>query len=226
MTGATSRGPCSRTMSTTVFTRSSASDADTQLDAILASDIQDTHLTLKPRKVDPNPRPVRIVRAPRSDWVLLTTLVDVRTYPAQGLADLYHQRWSIEELYKTIKQTLSMEAFHAQSLRGVQQELSAGMTLIALARLMTNDCERLINDHRHTRGGLLANQKNALSAVHDGFEAMLLGFATSCATFVRTTIARIADCMQPRSTSITVLSSVFPEADWQMEATKTRLMAA
>jgi len=181
-------------MSTTVFTRSSASDAGTQLDAILASDIQDTHLTLKPRKVDPEPRTVRIVRA--SSWVLLTTLVDARTYPAQGLADLYHQRWSIEELYKTIKQTLSMEAFHAQSLRGVRQELSAGMTLIALARLMTNDCERLINDHRHTRGGLLANQKNALSAVHDGFEAMLLGFAKSCAAFVSTAMARIADCMQ------------------------------
>ena len=168
--------------------------ADPQLDAILASNIQDTHLTLKPRKVDPEPRTVRIVRA--SSWVLLTTLVDARTYPAQGLADLYHQRWSIEELYKTIKQTLSMEAFHAQSLRGVQQELSAGMTLIALARLMTNDCERLINDHRHTRGGLLANQKNALSAVHDGFEAMLLGFAKSCAAFVSTAMARIADCMQ------------------------------
>ena len=42
------------------------------------------------------------------------------------------------------------------------------MTLIALARLMTNNCERLINDHRHTRGGLLANQKNALSAVMTG----------------------------------------------------------
>ena len=129
--------------------------ADMQLEAILASDIQDTLLTLKPRKVDPEPRTVRIVRAPRSDWVLLTTLLDARTCPAQGLADLYHQRWSIEELYKTIKQTLSMEAFHTQSLRGIEQELSAGLTLIALARLMTNDCERLINDHRHTRGGLL-----------------------------------------------------------------------
>jgi len=170
--------------------------ADTQADRILANDVQDTVLTIKPRKAAPEPRTVRIVRAPGSDWVLLTTLLDARTYPARDLADLYHQRWSIEELYKTVRQTLSMEAFHAQGLRGVQQELSAGMTLIALARLMTNDCERLINDHRHTRGGLLANQKNALSAVHDGFEAMLLGFATSCAAFVSTAMARIADCMQ------------------------------
>ena len=164
----------------------------------LANDVQDTVLTLKPRKADPEPRTVRIVRAPGSDWVLLTTLLDARTYPARDLADLYHQRWSIEELYKTVRQTLSMEAFHAQGLRGVQQELSAGLTLIALARLMSNDCETLVNGpgHLQRRGGLLANQKNALHAVYDGFEEMLPGFAQSCATFVSAAMARIADCMQ------------------------------
>ncbi len=85
--------------------------ADTQVDQILESTRQDTLLTLKPRTVDPTPRTVRIVRAPNSDGVLLTTLVDSQAYPAQTLADLYHQRGSIEELYKTVKQTLSMEAF-------------------------------------------------------------------------------------------------------------------
>ena len=114
--------------------------------------------------------------------------MDSQAYPAQTLADLYHQRGSIEELYKTVKQTLSMEAFHAQSLRGVQQELIAGMTLIALARMMSNDCETLINgsNHRPTRGGLRANQKNALSVVYNGFEEMMLRFTKSCAPFVRT----------------------------------------
>ncbi len=43
---------------------------------------------------------------------------------------------------------------------------------------------------------VFSNLKNALSAVHDGFEAMLLGFAKSCAAFVSTAMARIADCMQ------------------------------
>ena len=173
--------------------------ADTQVDQILKSTRQDTLLTLKPRTMDPTPRTVRIVKAPNADGVLLTTLVDSQAYPAQTLADLSHQRWSIEELYKTVKQTLSMEAFHAQSLRGVQQELIAGMTLIALARVMSNDCETLINgsNHRPTRGGLRANQKNALSVVYNGFEEMMLRFTKSCATFVRTTLARIADCMQP-----------------------------
>ncbi len=173
--------------------------ADTQVDRILQSTRPETVLTLKPRKVDPAPRTVRVVKAPDSDWVLLTTLLDDTRYPGPALADLYHQRWSIEELYKTIKQTLAMEAFHAQGLRGVQQELIAGMTLIALARRMSQDCETLINGpgHRNRRGGLRANQKNALPVVYNGFEEMLLSVTTSCATFVRTAIARIADCMQP-----------------------------
>ena len=173
--------------------------ADTQVDAIIKGDRQETILTLKPRKVDPEPRTVRIVRAPNSDWVLLTTLVESQAYPAQTLADLTHQRWSIEELYKTVKQTLTMEAFHAQSLRGVQQELIAGMTLIALARRMSNDCEILINgpDHHTKRSGLRANQKNALPVVYNGFEEMMLRFTKTCASFVCTAMARIADGMQP-----------------------------
>ena len=170
----------------------------TQVEEVLESNQPDTVLTLKPHKVDATARTVRVVNVPESDWILVTTLVDPQTYPIDGLADLYHQRWSIEELYKTVKQTLSMEAFHAQSFRGVQQELIAGMTLIALARLMSNDCEMHINgsDQRQARGGLRANQKNALQVVHAGFENMVLNISTSCATIVRRAIACIADCMQ------------------------------
>jgi len=171
--------------------------ADAPRDAALTGDVPDRPLTLKPRTGDPTPRTVRIVPGTRSDRVLLTPLLDAPASPAQTLADLDHQRGSIEELDRTIRPTLTMEAFHAPSLRGVQQELIARLTLIARARRMANDCERLINGpgHRQTRGGLRANPKKALSAVHDGVEAMLLGFATSCAAFVSSALARIADCM-------------------------------
>ena len=130
--------------------------ADPQIDQIIHSDPHDKQITLTAKKTDAEPRRVRVVKAPRSDWVFVTTLTDAHAYPPQMLADLYHQRWSIEELYKTVKQTLSMEAFHAQSLQGTQQELYAGMTFIAIARLMSNDCEKLINgaDSLEKRGGL------------------------------------------------------------------------
>jgi len=75
--------------------------------------------------------------------------LDYQTYPARTLAELYYQRWSVEALYKTIKQTLTIEDFHAQSLRGIQQELTAGLTLIALVQLMSIDVEMLITGSNH-----------------------------------------------------------------------------
>ncbi len=133
-----------------------------------------------------------------SDRVPLTTLLDARTYPARALADLHHQRWSIGELGRTVRQTLSMEAFHARSLRGVQQEPCAGLTLIAPARLMPDDRGTPVNGpgHPQGRGGLPAHRKNALHAVYDGSGEMLPGFAQSRASFVSAAMARIADCMR------------------------------
>ena len=45
---------------------------------------------------------VRLVKytAGASSFALATTLLDAKAYPARALADLYHGRWSIEELYK------------------------------------------------------------------------------------------------------------------------------
>ena len=75
---------------------------------------------------------------------LATTLLDAKAYPARALPDLYHGRWSIEELYKNFdisKQMLAVESFHSRSERGVKQELFAHFTLIAMTRLFTNHAE-------------------------------------------------------------------------------------
>ena len=54
------------------------------------------------------------------------------------LADLYHDRWGIEELYKTSKLGFELENFHIRSERGVKQEIFAHFNLIAMTRLFTN----------------------------------------------------------------------------------------
>ena len=74
-------------------------------------------------------------------YTLATTLLDRQRYSVRDLADLYHGRWSIEELYKISKQLLTVEEFHGQTERTVQQELFAHFSLIALARLFTNRSE-------------------------------------------------------------------------------------
>ncbi len=60
---------------------------------------------------------VRLVRytAGDTDYLLATTLLDSRRYPVRALADLYHARWGVEELYKISKQYLEIERFHGRA---------------------------------------------------------------------------------------------------------------
>ena len=51
-----------------------------------------------------------------------TTLPDRCRYRAKRLADLYHARWKIEELYKTAKQCLQLEPFRGCSGPLVKRE--------------------------------------------------------------------------------------------------------
>ena len=86
---------------------------------------------------------VRLIKytAGTTTYTLATTLLDRQRYSLRDLADLYHGRWSIKELYKISKQLLTVEEFHGQTERTVQQEQFAHFSLIALARLFTNRSE-------------------------------------------------------------------------------------
>ena len=133
---------------------------------------------------------VRLVKytAGASSCALATTLLDARAYPARALADLYHGRWSIEELYKISKQMLTVEYFHSRSERGVKQELFAHFTLIAMTRLFTN----------HTEGGfrtetgkppLQANFQNAMRTMARNVAGLLLQYSTTLCQTVGSMLA-------------------------------------
>ena len=96
--------------------------------------------------------------------------------PAAELADLYHGRWSVEELYKISKELLGIESFHGRSERTVKQELWAHFTLIAMARLFASRCERQFESRAGEAGRppLRANFSHSLGAVERELEALLL----------------------------------------------------
>jgi hypothetical protein len=62
-------------------------------------------------------------RRPR-EITLVTTLLDVRRYPARALARLFERRWRVEVDLKHLKQTLGMDVLRCQSVPGVMKELS------------------------------------------------------------------------------------------------------
>ena len=101
----------------------------------------------KDPEAEPRPIPLRLVKYVHggTEFYLATTLLDRSRYPVQNLADLYHDRWGIEELYKTSKLGFELENFHSRSERGVKQEIFAHFNLIAMTRLFTNFGDAMYN---------------------------------------------------------------------------------
>ena len=125
--------------------------------------------------------PLRRLRYTIGDpsYFLGTTRLDRRRYPARHLARLDHQRWSIEELFKTVKHRLTIEPFHGRSERKVRQELFADFVLITLARVCTLEPpEGVVASVPTTRGRCpQANFRQALQAIGQQLEGLLLAQA-------------------------------------------------
>jgi hypothetical protein len=71
---------------------------------------------------------VRLIRVTTPNGkvqVLMTSLLDVNAYPATSFADLYHQRWRIEELFKRLKHRISLEHLSGLSWLAAQQDFGA-----------------------------------------------------------------------------------------------------
>jgi len=106
-------------------------------------------------ELDPIPLTLRLLKYEQAGTVfcLGTTLVDPQhRYPLHAFMAVYHARWGIEELYKVSKRIFMIEAFHARTERGVQQELFAQFVLITMNRLFANRADGELNpEARATR---------------------------------------------------------------------------
>jgi IS4 transposase len=133
-----------------------------------------------------------------TSYILGTTLWDQKKYSIKQISAVYHSRWGIEELYKVSKQLMKVEDFHAQSERGVKQELFANFNLITLTRLFANHSE----DGFHSQSAkndseehaMKANFKNCLMTVARNIEALLLQQTHLLNKTVNIIIASMSTC--------------------------------
>ena len=103
-------------------------------------------------------------------YTLATTLLDRQRYSVRDLADLYHGRWSIEELF-------------------------AHFSLIALARLFTNRSEESFRADPG-KPAMQANFKSSLRTVARHLEGLFLEHAAMLGKTVERILAGIAACRQ------------------------------
>ena len=117
-----------------------------------------------------------------AETVVATALLDADDDSAN---DLYHGRWSIEELYKVSKQTIAVDEFHGRTESGVCQELYAHFNLIAMTRLLSGHGDGLFADMReHGKERQAVNFRNAIAAVAANIKETLLAQADAVARVV------------------------------------------
>lgn len=67
----------------------------------------------------------RLIRIPLKSGeveILCTSLIDTQKYPTDEFKNLYHQRWGIEEYYKTLKHHLEIENFSGKTYLSILQD--------------------------------------------------------------------------------------------------------
>jgi len=85
-----------------------------------------------------NPPRVRLVRqvAPSGAVRVLATNLDEQAVPAHAFADLYHQRWRIEEAFKRLKHRMKLECVSGLSQHALLVDVAAKVLADNLASLL------------------------------------------------------------------------------------------
>ncbi|MDP3889475.1 MAG: IS4 family transposase [bacterium] len=131
-------------------------------------------------------------------YTLGTTLLDHEQYKADDFPDIYHARWGIEELYKISKVLIDVEDFHAQTVRGVKQELFAHFVIITLCRIFSNQTDDilLLRKSRDEPEKIKTNFKHCLLTVARYIEELFLQQITHIKNTITHITNSIMTCVQ------------------------------
>ena len=113
------------------FLRSGAPQATVKVNAPTADEVHDW-------ACPPDAPALRLVRqtAPNGQVRLLATNLDAQAFPVALFADLYHQRWRIEEAFKRIKHRLKLESVSGLSQQALIIDVAAKILADNITSLM------------------------------------------------------------------------------------------
>jgi hypothetical protein len=82
---------------------------------------------------------------------LVSSLTDLQAYPTALFADLYFQRWGVEEDCKVLKSRLNIENYSRVSVEGILQDLHAKLLTKNLSTSAIHDEKRKIKKPKNKR---------------------------------------------------------------------------
>lgn len=155
------------------------------------------------RKLQLDTRPIRLrlVRVELDSGeseVLVTSLIDTEKYPHQLFAELYHDRWPIEEDYKVMKCRIEVENFSGKSPLSVYQDFHAAVfSKNITAMLIASDRERVTEATASRSFVYKSNFTQALSTMRDTIVVLLRGSRKTIVEIISDLLKTIAKAVEP-----------------------------
>lgn len=151
------------------------------VDQFLASGLSEQVIDLQPgqtarqecqaRDLPTDPLTVRLVRIDLDQGeveVLLTSLLDLITYPQPVFEDLYHHRWPVEEDYKVLKPRLEIENWSGLSKLAIYQDFHAKVFTKNLTAMLAHPAQQVVKQQsQHKKYTYQINFTQALSKMKD-----------------------------------------------------------
>lgn len=101
-----------------------------------------------------NPITLRLIRVEletNETEILITSLLDAEQFPEAIFQNLYHERWGIEENYKTMKCRLQLENFTGESVEAVYQDFYARVFMMNLTAVFTHPAQEIVDNNANRR---------------------------------------------------------------------------
>ena len=119
----------------------------------------------------PAPMRLRLIRVELDNGtveILMTSLIDKSVFPHELFADLYHQRWGIEERFKAMKCRIQMENFSGKSVEAIYQDFHAKIFTMNFTSILTHPVQdEVTQEDVNKKHPYQINYTKALSCMKD-----------------------------------------------------------
>ncbi len=152
-------------------------------------------------QLDTHPIRLRLVRVELDSGeseVLITSLINTEKYPHQLFAELYHDRWPIEEDYKVMKCRIEVENFSGKSPLTIYQDFHAAVfSKNITAMLVASAREKVASTTASRIIVYKSNFTQALSTMRDTIVVLLKGSGKAILKIISDLLETIAKAVEP-----------------------------
>ena len=152
-------------------------------------------------QLDTHPIRLRLIRVELDSGeseVLITSLIDTEQYPHYLFAELYHDRWPIEEDYKVMKCRVEVENFSGKSSLSVYQDFHAAVFSKNITAIMVDAAREGVARATDSRTiEYKSNFTQALSTMRDTIVILLHGSRKIVLRVISDVLETIAKAVEP-----------------------------